>query len=68
MNKEELVTVIWSKLDGITKDEVRTFLTAMLDSIGHCLANGNNIKLKDFVRRSDVVGSTVSNCSLWNYF
>lgn len=48
MNKEELVTVIWSKLDGITKDEVRIFLTAMLDSIGHCLANGNNIKLKDF--------------------
>lgn len=48
MNKEELVTVIWSKLEGVTKDEVRTFLATFLDSIAECMVNCNELKLRDF--------------------
>jgi len=48
LNKEELVTVIWSKLDGITKEETRQFLDVMCQCIGDCLAKGNSIKLKNF--------------------
>lgn len=48
MNKEELVTVVWSKLNGITKEEVRVFVNTFIESVNECLTNCDELKIQGF--------------------